>query len=240
MRNWKYATTFIISSSVAVALFACGSSSDDSGSGDPGGNPGVGGNIGTGGANTGGAVVVTGGAASGGANNPATGGTPVGTDGGAPTVTGGAPTLSGGSPATGGGVSLTGGNFATGGASVANGGNSATSPSDDVQNMCKAVCDLLSGTALDCVPDNCPTTCYSTYTKLKAAKAVCADDYVALYQCGLTQPASGWECYAVTFGSTTIVNIPIPQQGGPCNSQVATMRNVITANLTTCGMALSN
>lgn len=147
---------------------------------------------------------------------------------------GGAIATTGGEPATG-GTSAT---SATGGLSAA-GGAATTAVA---ATMCEGVCDLLLTRTppLTCAPTDravCVTTCNSTYTKLAAAKATCANAYVALYQCGLSQPASGWTCFA----PITTINIPIPPtDAGTCDTEYNALYTAITFNLTTCGAALSS
>jgi len=211
MQNWNWATKFIFCSSAAIAFAACGSSTDSTTS-TVGGAGSTGGNTAAGGESTGGAV---------------------GTSGGEP-ATGGAIATTGGEPATGGAIATTGGSNAAGGTSAtsATGGLAATggtAPTTAVAaTMCDNVCDLLATRtpALDCAPTDrvvCVTTCNSTYTKLAGAKTTCSDAYVALYQCGLTQPASSWTCFA--YGT---ISIPIPPtDDATCGTQYGTLTSIL-------------
>ena len=222
MRNWNCAIKFIVCFSAAIALAACGSSSDSTTS-SVGGAGSTGGNAAAGDQGTGGAVATTGGS----------------------NAAGGAIATTGGTPATGGAIATTGGSNATGGTSAtsATGGLAATGGAATTAvaaTMCDNVCALLAtrNPALACVPADCVTTCNSTYTKLAAAKTTCSNAYVALYECGLSQPASSWTCFPS-------VNIPIPptaatDAGATCGTEYNTLYTAITSNLATCGVALSS
>jgi len=218
MRNWNCATKFIICSSAAIAFAACGSSSDSAAS-NVGGAGSIGGNTAAGGQGTGGAASATGGA--------------IATAGGEQ-ATGSAIATAGGEQATGGAIATTGGSKSAGGtsATAATGGlaTSGGAPTTAVAaTMCEGVCDLLLARTppLDCAPADravCVATCNSTFTKLAAANATCSTAYVALYQCGLSQPASGWSCFA----PTSTINIPIPPtDAGTCDTEYNSLFSIL-------------
>ena len=252
MRTLAHATLLAVCVSTLAVLVACGSSSNSDGQATGGAAASTGGNLNVGGTKaTGGAIATGGTIAAGGATTStsavATGGAATGgvATGGA--ATGGAAT--GGSPAIG-GTATTGGNAPVGGSSSAGGtatlgGSTGTGGStgvSDVTQMCSDVCTLLAGRSpqLTCVPTDCVGTCNSTFAKLRGAKAACADDYAALYQCGLGQPVDSWGC--LTLGG---VNIPTPFPQGspqaktdPCYAEYQALYNVIIANMQ-CLTALS-
>jgi hypothetical protein len=229
MRNWNWATKFIFCSSAAIALAACGSSSDSTTS-NVGGAGSTGGNAAAGGQGTGVTASDTGGA--------------IATAGGGQ-ATGGAIATAGGGQATGGAVATTGGSKSTGGTSAtsATGGLAATGGAASTTvaaTMCDNVCDLLSTRTppLDCAPTDrvvCVTTCNSTFTKLAGARTTCSDAYVALYQCGLTQPASSWTCFV--YGT---ISIPIPPNDvATCGTQYDTLISIL-ATTPSCVQALKS
>ncbi len=236
MRTLAHTTLLAVCVSTMTGLVACGgSANNDAGQTTGGGPANVGGNSNGGGSSatggvlaTGGTTVTGGGANTGGTTSPitsATGGTTY-----AEVPTGGA-TMTGGS-------SSVGGSLTTGGSSGTGGSTGAL----DIAQMCDQVCTLLEGRApqLDCMPSDCRGSCSSTYSKLNGAKAVCANDYVALYQCGLTQTADQWTCFTLVFGTLNIA-IPVPPHAAganDCTSQYNTLYSVIISNLTTCAAVL--
>jgi hypothetical protein len=147
--------------------------------------------------------------------------------------------LTGGGPAAGG--SVAGGNAVIGGAAKATGGSAATTSPADIQSLCASACTILEprNPPLACLPQDCETTCLSTYTKLNGSSATCGSAFFALYQCGVTQPAEAWECYTVKMGGVTYASIPIPKQGGPCQSQVTNATTVIMGNMA-CALAVAS
>jgi hypothetical protein len=142
-----------------------------------------------------------------------------------------------------GGLVSTGGSKAAGGTRASTGGSTAVSDAGgnpEVEAMCSDVCALLANRnpPLECVPADCAATCNRTYTQL-SSKAVCSDAYAALYECGLAQPASDWECYTVAAG-TFQIDIPVPpRSANTCGTEFQTLYSAILTNLTTCGAALS-
>ena len=214
MRNSSYAASLILGSCVVLGLVACGGSSDAGGG--AGGATATGGNTGNGGiGNTGGTKSSAGASATGGAKavggtSAAAGGATGGTFGaGGATTNGGANATGGVTPA--GGTNATGGATNGGGAS-ATGGSSGTSV---IQQSCSNVAALLASrtTPLDSAAQYDVATCVTTYTKLANANATCGSGYLALLQCGETQPADSWTTFTLqgTFAGTSInINIPVP------------------------------
>lgn len=212
MRNWICATKFIICSSAALAFAACGSSTDSTTTA-VGGAGSIGGSPAAGGQGTGGTD---------------------GNSGGAVAATGGAIAATGGSVSAG-GTSAT---SATGGSAAAGG----TATASDAVTMCDNVCKLLDkrDPLLACMPTDCVAACNSTYTKLASAKPACSDAYVALYQCGLAQPASSWECFTAN-GGTVAIDIPVPPSTkGTCDTQFNALYSILLFNMNTCGAAVSS
>jgi len=156
-------------------------------------------------------------------------------DQGAAAVTGGGG--AGGDETAGGGETSTGGT-ATGGTAGAGGvgGESATGGTGgtmSAEETCAAVCDLLASAAtpLQCIPDPCPGTCVSEYARLVAADQqiptgpVCADAYLAVLNCGLSQPAESWTCFQIpqTNPPVTIPLPPYAAETDPCYVQYSTL-----------------
>ena len=235
MKNPIYSGV-VLASLIAMGFVACGGSSD-AGGGD-GGATSTGGNTSNGGiSNTGGTKSTAGASATGGSKavggSSATGGAATG----GVRNTGGA-TTNGGANATGGvtsagGANASGGVTSAGGAS-ATGGSSGTSV---IEQSCSNVAALLASrtTPLACAAQYDVNTCVTTYTKLANATAdgVCGNGYMALLQCGETQPADSWTCYvlnAVIAGTAININIPVPPSTtntDPCYTQFQSLFTTI-------------
>jgi len=231
MKNPIYSGV-VLASLIAMGFVACGGSSDagggDGGATSTGGISNTGGTKSAAGASaTGGSKAVGGSSATGGA---ATGGV---------RNTGGA-TTNGGANATG-GVTSAGGANASGGVTCA-GGASATGGSSGtsvIEQSCSNVAALLASrtTPLACAAQYDVNTCVTTYTKLANATAdgVCGNGYMALLQCGETQPADSWTCYVLNavIGTTAInINIPVPPSSkntDPCYSQFTALFGLIVS-----------
>jgi hypothetical protein len=144
--------------------------------------------------------------------------------GGGTTVASGGTGAPGGASA-GGGTTSSGGAAITGGApptaGAATGGTGGTVSSDET---CAAVCDLFAGrtTPLTCVPSPCLGTCTTKYNAVVVADAVCGGAYLALLNCGVSQPADAWQCYSPVAG----VSIPVPPSAtatDPCYAEFQTL-----------------
>ncbi len=232
MRNSTYTASIILGSAVFLGFVACGGSSDaGDGAGGisaTGGSANNGGIGNTGGAKSGAGASATGGAKAVGGSSAATGGAK---------NTGGAMT-NGGANATG-GATTNGGNTESGGATVDGGASSTggTSGTSVIEQSCTNVAALLASrtTPLDCAAQYDVATCVTTYTKLAnaTADAACGNGYLALLQCGETQPADSWTCYVLnaTIGGTTInINIPVPPSTtntDPCYAQFGALFTLI-------------
>jgi len=164
-------------------------------------------------------------------------------------ATGGTQWATGGAKATGGsatsqptgGVGGTGGTSALGSSAVA--GSSATggSTSMSVEQTCADVCSLLATRArplVNCVPADCVGTCNSRYAKLYDALPACGYDYLAMLQCGATQPADSWLCNEIyDWGVTFIYPSPLGASTDTCSSQVGKLLQTMMSYAQTCGRA---
>ena len=247
MKRIAYVTTLLLTGvCFPSVLVACGGSSDVSGA--VGGSASVGGQTATGGTSE---VLATGGLTSAGGTLAGTGGvnatggsaTPQPTGGAASggAATGGTSSLAGGSSNTGGSSHGLGGTTGVAGSSATGGSTSATTAV--VEQTCADVCSLLATrtTPLACVPADCVGTCNSTHAKLYGAVPACGDDYFAMLQCGVNQPADTWTCYPVIYGTLVNINIPVPPSAlatDPCYAQFQRLFLTIMGHLTACGGAL--
>lgn len=204
-----------------LALFGCGSTSNDSQGGS--GGQATGGATGTGGAlHTGGATGTGGATSTGGANGTtASGGSPAST-GGASTGgagTGGAAT---GGAATGGEVMGTGGKAAGGGgaggkASGGAGGKAggtggkggASGAGQGLMQACTAACAMQKGLACFTDAAMCLTKCLGEPALTKSnlnGSTDCLAEFTAMLQCEAALAGSKWVC-------SSDENVPIPAQG---------------------------
>ena len=252
MKRMAYISTLLLTAVCFPSLLvACGGSSEVGGaagaSTSMGGQTATGGTTGvlaTGGlASTGGTVAGTGGvnATGGSATSQPTGGAASGGAASGGAASGGASSAIGGSSNTGGSSLGLGGTTGVAGGSATGGSTSPTTAV--VEQTCEDVCSLLATrtTPLACVPADCVGTCNSTHTKLYGAVPACGDDYFAMLQCGVNQPADTWTCYPVVYGTLVNTNIPVPPSAlatDPCYTQFQQLFLTIMGHLTACGGAL--